>query len=79
MKIHLPRQASQDFVGVRYGLRETVIVFFHLDECMLFRGCFSVSSCEAKTTSLCLPRKRGDPELVQFHAGDVLEQPCCHP
>lgn len=56
MKIHLPRQASQDFVGViRCGLRETVTVFSHLDECMLFRGCFSVSSCEAKTTSLCLP------------------------
>lgn len=57
MKIHLPRQASQVFLGVviRCGPRDTVAVFSHLEECVLFRGYFSISSCEAKTTSLYLP------------------------
>lgn len=87
MKIHLPHQASQVFLGVviRCGPRDTVTVFSRLDECVLFRGCVSVSSCEAKSTSLCLPVccRCGDPVLPQLcamewcwssHAGPAI---CC--
>lgn len=40
MKIHLPRQASQVFLGVviRCGPKDTLTVFSHLEECVLFRA-----------------------------------------
>lgn len=83
MKIHLPGQASQVFGGCcfRYGPRDSVTVFSHLDECVLFRGCFSVSSCEAKITfSVFTHLLKVWGSSTHFSASCcrlALEQPCC--
>lgn len=73
-------------VVIRCGPRDTVTVLSHLDECVLFRGCFSISSCEAKISALCLPIcwRCGDPVLLlqlcardwcwSSHAGPAI---CC--
>lgn len=73
-------------VVTRCGPRDTVTVLSHLDECVLFRGCFSISSCEAKISTLCLPIcwRCGDPVLLlqlcardwcwSSHAGPAI---CC--